>query len=201
MSNLEELMPVLQRAKESGRSILLICDNISGSALQLLVKNYVEDRIDVCVVKSPSGGLNKKELLEDVAIYTGGKVFGGVFGDDLKNFDPKVLGVADVITVDSQYTVIRSKPNKEAIAARVETIDNALIKEKNDQYRVEHLRLRRAGLTSGIALINSYSEIPIGLFISFNAYSAVKLSFPLHSNNPIVELSSLSFTKSSTADK
>lgn len=153
VSNLEELMPVLQRAKESGRSILLICDNISGSALQLLVKNYVEDRIDVCVVKSPSGGLNKKELLEDVAIYTGGKVFGGVFGDDLKNFDPKVLGVADVITVDSQYTVIRSKPNKEAIDARVETIDNALIKEKNDQYRVEHLRLRRAGLTSGIALI------------------------------------------------
>lgn len=158
IATFDEIMPILTRAKSDGRSLLLICENIQGSALAMVVKNYVEDRINVCVVKSPSGGLNKKELLEDIAIYTGGKVFGGVFGDDLKNFDGKVFGTADVVTVDNQFTIIRANPNPEEVKNRVDSIDVQMSQEKNDPYRMEHLRLRRAGLTSGIALIRVCSR-------------------------------------------
>lgn len=153
VSSYEEVLPILLAAKQEGRPLLLVCENIQGSALQTLVRNYVEDRMQLCVVKSPSGGLNKKELMEDIATYTGGKVFGSVFGDDLKNFKKEYFGVSEIVTVDSQFTVIRANADAEAIKKRVESIDEAMVQEKNDPYRMEHLRLRRAGLTSGIALI------------------------------------------------
>ena len=153
ISSYSEILPVLAIASKAGRSLLIVCENIQGSALATIVRNYVENRIDICVVKSPSGGANKKELLEDVAAYTGGKVFGSVFGDDIKNYNESYFGNAEVVTVDSQFTVIRANPDKAVIQERVQAIDNALIQEAKDNFRVEHLKLRRAGLTSGIALI------------------------------------------------
>lgn len=153
IQSMDEIMPILQTAKESGHPLLLICENIQQSALALVLKNFVENRIEICVVKAPSGGVNKKELMDDVALYTGGKVFGSVFGDDIKNFRPEYLGRAEKTMVDSQFTVIRAKQDPKIIEERVKSIELAMQEEKNDPYRMEHLRLRRAGLTSGIALI------------------------------------------------
>lgn len=153
IQSFDEIMPILQSAKSLGRPLLLICENIQQSALAMVLKNFIEDRINICVVKSPSGGLNKKELMDDIALYTNGKVFGSVFGDDLKNFKPEFFGKADIATVDNQFTVIRAQQDPEKIAERVKTIENAMSVEKNDPYRMEHLRLRKAGLTSGIALL------------------------------------------------
>lgn len=153
IQSFDEIMPILQAAKKGGRPLLIICENIQTSALAMVLKNYLENRIDVCVVKSPSGGVNKKELMEDVALYTNGKVFGSIFGDDLTNFSADSFGTASIVTVDSQFTVIRATPDQKAIAERVASIDNAMEQEKNDPYRMEHLRLRKAGLTSGIALL------------------------------------------------
>lgn len=153
IQSMDEIMPILQTAKQAGHPLLLICENIQQSALALVLKNFVESRIEICVVKAPSGGVNKKELMDDVALYTGGKVFGSVFGDDIKNFRPEYLGRAEKTMVDSQFTVIRAKQDQAVIEERVKAIDNALAEAKGDPYRTEHLRLRRAGLTSGIALI------------------------------------------------
>lgn len=153
IQSMDEIMPILQTAKQSGHPLLLICENIQQSALAMVLKNFVESRIEICVVKAPSGGVNKKELMDDVALYTGGKVFGSVFGDDIKNFKPEYLGKAEKTMVDSQFTVIRAKQDQKLIEERVKSIDVALAEAKNDPYRTEHLRLRRAGLTSGIALI------------------------------------------------
>lgn len=153
IQSFDEIMPIMSAAKQMGKSLLLICENIQQSPLAMVLKNYMENRLDICVVKSPSGGLNKKELMEDIALYTGGKVFGSVFGDDLKNFNAEYFGTANIVTVDSQFTVIRATPDQELIKERVKSIENAMEQEKNDQYRMEHLRLRKAGLTSGIALL------------------------------------------------
>lgn len=153
IQSMDEIMPVLRLAKDYGQPLLLICENIQQSALALVLKNFVESRIEICVVKAPSGGNNKKELMDDIALYTGGKVFGSIFGDDLKNFNASHFGRAEKTMVDGQFTVIRAKQDPKIIEERVKSIDNALLEAKGDPYRTEHLRLRRAGLTSGIALI------------------------------------------------
>lgn len=153
IQTMDEIMPIMQSAKSANRPLLLICENIQQSALAMVLKNYLENRLEICVVKSPSGGRNKKELMDDIALYTGGKVFGSVFGDDIKNFKPEYFGNAERTMVDNQFTVIRAKQDQAKIEERVKSIEAAMKEEKNDPYRMEHLRLRKAGLTSGIALL------------------------------------------------
>lgn len=152
ISSYDEIMPMMVYAKKESKPLLIVCENIQATALSLAVKNFVEDRLNLCIIKSPSGGINKKELLNDLAMYTGGNVIGNDYGDDISKFNPINFGKATTVTVDSQYTIIRSNIDKECLKDRIEQIDSELSTCK-DPARLEHLKLRKAGLTSGIALI------------------------------------------------
>lgn len=152
-----EVIPLLEFALQNNKSMLIICEDMTGVALQTVVTNYVQGKVNVCVIKAPSGGKNKKEILEDISIYTGAKIFGSDFGNDIKEWTPETLGQADRVTADEQYTVIRVSKKPAALSKRLEMIENELKVSKLPS-RIEHLNLRKAGLTSGIALLKICSS-------------------------------------------
>ena len=154
ISNLKELLPVLEPAVQSGRPFLIIAEDVDSEALTALVVNRLRAQLKICAVKAPGFGDRRKEMLEDIAILTGGTVISEEKGITLEQATLEMLGTAETINVTKDNTtIVNGAGNKEAIAARVAQI-KAQIAATKSTYDKEKLQERLAKLAGGVAQLN-----------------------------------------------
>ncbi|MBR4499930.1 MAG: chaperonin GroEL [Paludibacteraceae bacterium] len=154
ISNLKELLPVLEPAVQSGRPFLIIAEDVDSEALTALVVNRLRAQLKICAVKAPGFGDRRKEMLEDIAILTGGTVISEEKGITLEHATLEMLGTAETITVSKDNTtIVNGAGNKDAIAARVAQIKAQIVATKST-YDKEKLQERLAKLAGGVAQLN-----------------------------------------------
>ena len=153
ISTMKELLPVLEKAVQTGKPILIIAEDIDGEALQTLVVNRLRSNLKFCAVKAPGFGDRRKAMLEDLAILTGGIFIAEDRGFLLENADLTFLGKAEKVTVDKDNTTIVGGAGKKAdITARVNQI-KAQIEATTSDYDKEKLQERLAKLAGGVAVL------------------------------------------------
>lgn len=153
ISNIQELLPLLEEIVKTGAKLLIIADDVEGEALTTLILNKLRGTFNCVAVKAPSFGEKRKAMLEDIAILTGGTVISEELGFDFKNVGLDMLGKAKLVKVDKDNTtIVEGGGEQEKIKARVNSI-RSQIKAQTSDYEIEKLNERLAKLAGGVAVI------------------------------------------------
>ena len=153
ISSMKQIVPVLEKVASEGRYLLIIAEDVDGDAQAALILNIIRGALKVCAIKAPGFGNERKEMLEDIAVLTGGQVISEEKGLKLEEFDYHMLGSARKVTVDNHKTIIvEGRGDKAKINERVKIIE-AQINIEDSDYRKTELKKRQAKLRGGVAVI------------------------------------------------
>ena len=153
ISNIQEILPLLEQIVQNGASLLIIAEDVEGEALSTLIVNKLRGTFKVCAVKAPGYGDRRKEMLQDIAILTGGQVVSSELGIELKDATMDMLGKAKSVQIKKETTtIVDGAGDKNAIKDRIAQI-KAQIEETKSDFDREKLQERLAKLSGGVAVI------------------------------------------------
>lgn len=153
LSSMKQLVPVLEKVANEGKPLMIIAEEVEGEAQAALILNIMRGAVKACAVKAPSFGDEQKEMLEDIAVLTGGQVISEDKGMKLENFTEDMLGSARKVTIDKdKTTIVEGKGTKDALQKRMKQIE-AQVENADMDYKKKDLRERLAKLSGGIGVI------------------------------------------------